>query len=77
MTPIRFHDLPHTLGSLLAMKGVPVLKIKALMGHRDIQTTMRYMHLAPAELQGVTELLLGKDSLGSGISGSVPRAAVP
>jgi hypothetical protein len=28
------------------------------MGHSDIRTTMRYMHLAPDHLSGVTQVLL-------------------
>jgi hypothetical protein len=28
------------------MKGAPVMSIKELAGHRDIATTLRYMHLA-------------------------------
>ena len=55
---IRFHDLRHTFGSHLAMRGVPILKIKEMMGHSDIKVTMGYMHLAPSELQGVTDVLV-------------------
>ncbi len=55
---IRFHDLRHTFGSHLAMHGVPIIKIKELMGHADIKVTMGYMHLAPNELQCVTDVLM-------------------
>lgn len=58
ITRLRFHDLRHTFGSHLAMLGVPLLKIKDLMGHTDIKTTMRYMHLAPGVLEGVTDVLI-------------------
>ena len=37
-----FHDLRHTFGTRLADAGVDVVKIKALMGHASIVTTMRY-----------------------------------
>jgi integrase len=43
----RFHDLRHTCASWMAMAGVPIEKIKAQLGHKDIRMTMRYMHLAP------------------------------
>lgn len=56
--PISFHDLRHTFGSHLAMSGVSVFDIQKLMGHSDIRTTMRYMHLAPDHLNGVTQVLL-------------------
>lgn len=56
--PISFHDLRHTFGSHLAMLGVSVFDIQKLMGHSDIRTTMRYMHLAPDHLTGVTQVLI-------------------
>lgn len=40
----HFHDLRHTFGTRLADAGVDVVKIKELMGHSTIVTTMRYMH---------------------------------
>jgi integrase len=64
VNPIRFHDLRHSFASHLAMAGVPVIKIKALLGHSDLKTTMRYMHLAPGGLDGVTDVLMaGKNSV--------------
>lgn len=41
------HILRHTFCSILAMRGVPALSIQALAGHKELKTTMRYMHLAP------------------------------
>lgn len=55
---ITFHDLRHTFASHLAMSGVGVFDIKELLGHSDIGTTMRYMHLAPGHLAGRTDVLL-------------------
>lgn len=43
---LRFHDLRHTFGSLLAMGGVPAFDIQAWMGHSSPATTARYMHFA-------------------------------
>lgn len=45
---IGWHVLRHTFASHLAMKGVPILTIRDLMGHADIKQTLRYAHLAPA-----------------------------
>ena len=41
---LNFHDLRHTFGTRLADAGVDVVKIKDLMGHASITTTMRYLH---------------------------------
>ncbi len=40
----RFHDLRHTYGTRLAQAGVDIYTIAKLMGHKDIATTMRYLH---------------------------------
>jgi len=46
---IRFHDLRHTHGSALAMKGVPMAVIAAQLGHADTRMTERhYAHLSPS-----------------------------
>jgi integrase len=44
--PIVFHDLRHTFGTL-AVQVWPVTDVQAYMGHADIKTTMRYVHLVP------------------------------
>ena len=44
ITNFTFHDLRHTFGIRLADAGVDVVKIKELMGHASIVTTMRYIH---------------------------------
>ena len=44
---IVWHTFRHTFGSRLAQKGVPLQVIKELMGHKTIQTTLRYAKLAP------------------------------
>ena len=49
------------------MRGAPVKAIQELMGHADIQTTMRYMHLSPAALgEGIGLLESGKFGLTDG-----------
>ena len=44
---ITWHDLRHTYGSHLAMRGVPLKVIQELMGHVTIEMTERYAHLSP------------------------------
>jgi integrase len=51
--PLRFHDLRHTFGSLLAMRGVDVVTIQKAMGHSALATTSRYLHARPASEQAL------------------------
>ncbi|MDC3958524.1 tyrosine-type recombinase/integrase [Polyangium jinanense] len=53
------HILRHTFCSHLAMRGATVMAIKELAGHRDVSTTMGYMHLSPSAKRGAIELLDG------------------
>ncbi len=50
ITPaVSFHDLRHTYGSRLAMRGVPMGVIAAQLGHSDTRMTERhYAHLSPS-----------------------------
>ncbi len=51
------HTLRHTFCSHLAMRGVPAMTIRELAGHKDLATTMRYMHLSPAAIEDGIRLL--------------------
>ncbi|MGA2076604.1 MAG: site-specific integrase [Terriglobia bacterium] len=55
----HWHDLRHSFASRLAMAGVPMRHIAELMGHSEIQTTMRYAHLQPGHLAEAVERLVG------------------
>ncbi len=51
---ITFHDLRHTYASILAMKGVPLQVISAVLGHSDTRITHKhYAHLMPSYIADV------------------------
>lgn len=51
------HALRHTCASRLVQRGVPLAVVQAMLGHTVIQTTMRYAHLAPANLAAAVAAL--------------------
>ena len=44
---VVLHTFRHTFASRLVENGVPIVKVQKLLDHKDINTTMRYSHLAP------------------------------
>jgi integrase len=43
---VRIHDLRHTYASNAVANGMPLQMVGKLLGHTQLQTTMRYAHLA-------------------------------
>jgi integrase len=60
---LRFHDLRHTFGTRLGMKGYDIKTIAELMGHKDIKMTMRYSHPTPEHKRRAVESLDGVTSI--------------
>jgi integrase len=54
---IGWHVLRHTFASQLVMAGAHLKAVQELLGHTDIQTTMRYAHMAPSALSDTVKLL--------------------
>jgi integrase len=57
VTGFTWYCLRHTFASRLVMAGVDLRTVAELMGHKTIQMTMRYAHLAPAHKLAAVERL--------------------
>lgn len=53
--PITPHKLRHTYASQLVLSGAPLLEIKELLGHEDLNTTKVYTHINPEHLKEVVK----------------------
>lgn len=51
------HMLRHTCATRLVQAGVDLPRVQKWMGHKSIQVTMRYAHLAPADLDVAAKAL--------------------
>ena len=57
ITPVKFHDLRATFITQLLLRGVPVAKVMAAVGHSQLKTTMYYVRLVGADIAGITDSL--------------------
>ncbi|MBS0158599.1 MAG: site-specific integrase [Nitrospira sp.] len=64
-----WHTLRHTAASRRVMAGVDLVAVQQFLGHRDIQTTLRYSHLAPGHMRSV----INKGSLSETLSKTLTK----
>lgn len=50
MEDLRFHDLRHEATSRLVEKGLEILEVAAITGHKDLRMLKRYTHLKAEDL---------------------------
>jgi integrase len=62
ITNFRWHDLRHTFASRLVMAGVPLRAVQILLGHKRLETTLRYSHLGETHLREAVERLTLKST---------------
>jgi integrase len=56
---VRLYDCRHTFGTILVAEGVDLFAVQTLMGHKDLATTKRYVHVGRAHLENAASKLNG------------------
>lgn len=49
--PYTIHTIRHTGASWMVQAGISIFEVSKMLGHSNIQTTMKYAHLAPKQLE--------------------------
>ena len=47
---LTFHDLRHEATSRLCERGLPIMTVQAITGHKSTQMLKRYTHISPGAL---------------------------
>jgi integrase len=68
---VRMHDLRHTYASVAVMSGIDPFLLKEIMGHKNLQTTLRYSHFADEAVQRAA------GSVASKLAGALNRRRAP
>lgn len=61
------HVLRHTCATRLVSEGIPLTTVQAWMGHKVIQTTIRYAHMQGGQLMAAADALANRKGDGTGI----------
>ena len=56
---VRLHDLRHTYASQAAMQGIPLPVVARLLGHAQVQMTLRYAHVSDRDVESAAERIGG------------------
>ena len=67
---VRLHDLRHTFASQAAMQGIPLPVVARLLGHAQVQMTLRYAHVSDRDVEAAAE------RIGEAMAGIMNRSPV-
>ena len=56
---VRLHDLRHTFASQAVMQGIPLPVVARLLGHAQVQMTLRYAHVSDRDVEAAAERIGG------------------
>jgi site-specific recombinase XerD len=73
---VSLHTLRHSYATHLLEAGVDVVTIQRLLGHRDLDTTARYLHLSAPHAAGLPGLLEGLPAVPPGAEAGPPPEAL-
>lgn len=60
ITDFRFHDLRHCAASYLVMNGATLAEVGVVLGHKSVQMTRRYTHLADDHTHRIVQAMNDK-----------------
>lgn len=72
---VRIHDLRHSYASMAVSNGMPIQMVGRLLGHTQLQTTMRYAHLAEEPVRAAAEA--NSAALANALGGRGPSNDLP
>ena len=56
---VRIHDIRHRFASQAAMQGIPLPVVARLLGHAQVQMTLRYAHVSDRDVEAAAERIGG------------------
>ena len=71
---VRLHDLRHTFARQAAMQGIPLPVVARLLGHAQVQMTLRYAHVSDRDVEAAAERIGG---VMAGIMNRTPTVLEP